>query len=209
MLGFPIGLLVANAGEWYIHKAWLHEFAIANRNSPFFSHITHHKRARLNQFNDEMYQDTMFKNQDMYHEKSGLVILAGVATVFIPVAPFFTAGVYYGLWNYWRVHKKSHLDPEYARKRIPWHYDHHMTSNQNANWCVTRPWFDYIMGTRVYTDVSVTETNPLGLELPKWLEKPLNRVAKKVLAKSYAKITKNSNQDIENNKLGIITALAS
>ena len=46
-----------------------------------------------------------------------------------------------------------------------------MTSNQNANWCVTKPWFDYILGTRVLTDVSHTETNPLAIKMPLWLEK--------------------------------------
>ena len=34
------------------------------------------------------------------------------------------------------------------REHLPWHYDHHMGPNQEANWCVTRPWFDYVMGTR-------------------------------------------------------------
>lgn len=31
---------------------------------------------------------------------------------------------------------------------MPWHYDHHMGPNQHKNWCVTKPWFDVIMGTR-------------------------------------------------------------
>ena len=40
------------------------------------------------------------------------------------------------------------MDPEWARENLPWHYDHHMGPNQDANWCVTRPWFDDLMGTR-------------------------------------------------------------
>ncbi len=171
MIGFPVGIFVANGMEWYFHKVWLHEFPSKNRNSPFFTHIAHHKRARLNSFHDEGYAESMFKNSEMYNEKSALIGLAAASTIFLPVAPFFTAGLYYGIWNYWKVHAKSHLDPEYAKKRIPWHYDHHMTSNQNANWCVTKPWFDYIMGTRVLTDVSHTETNPLAIKMPLWLEK--------------------------------------
>lgn len=35
------------------------------------------------------------------------------------------------------------------------HYDHHMNASQHANWCVTKPWFDYIMGTRVIADTGV------------------------------------------------------
>ncbi|CAI3115835.1 hypothetical protein MWMV17_MWMV17_00924 [Acinetobacter calcoaceticus] len=207
MLGFPVGVFVANGLEWYFHKVWLHEFPSQYRNSPFFTHIAHHKRARLNGFHDEGYAESMLKNAEIYNEKTALIGLAGAATIFLPVAPFFTAGLYYGLWNYWRVHAQSHLDPEYAKKRIPWHYDHHMTSNQNANWCVTRPWFDYIMGTRVTTEVSKTETNPLGIKLPKWVEKPINSAARRLLAKSFAKIDLNSRQDQSNLREGIEVSL--
>lgn len=207
MLGFPLGIFVANGLEWYFHKVWLHEFPTKYRNSPFFTHIAHHKRARLNNFHDEGYAESMFKNAEIYNEKTALIGLAGAATVFLPVAPFFTAGLYYEIWNYWRIHAKSHLDPEYAKNRIPWHYDHHMTSNQNANWCVTRPWFDYIMGTRVTTEVSKTETNPLGIQLPHWLEKRVNTFAHKILKKSFAKIDLNSQKDQSDLNKGIEVAL--
>ncbi|AHB91660.1 sterol desaturase family protein [Acinetobacter baumannii] len=207
MLGFPLGIFVANGLEWYFHKVWLHEFPTKYRNSPFFTHIAHHKRARLNNFHDEGYAESMFKNAEIYNEKTALIGLAGAATVFLPVAPFFTAGLYYGIWNYWRIHAKSHLDPEYAKNRIPWHYDHHMTSNQNANWCVTRPWFDYIMGTRVTTEVSKTETNPLGIQLTHWLEKRVNTFAHKILKKSFAKIDLNSQKDQSDLNKGIEVAL--
>ncbi|AGH35392.1 sterol desaturase family protein [Acinetobacter baumannii] len=207
MLGFPLGIFVANGLEWYFHKVWLHEFPTKYRNSPFFTHIAHHKRARLNNFHDEGYAESMFKNAEIYNEKTALIGLAGAATVFLPVAPFFTAGLYYGIWNYWRIHAKSHLDPEYAKNRIPWHYDHHMTSNQNANWCVTRPWFDYIMGTRVTTEVSKTETNPLGIQLPHWLEKRVNTFAHKILKKSFAKIDLNSQKNKSDLNKGIEVAL--
>lgn len=106
------------------------------------------------------------------------------------------------------MHKKSHLDPEYARTRIPWHYDHHMNANQNANWCVTRPWFDYIMGTRVISDSSITETNPLGMNLPPLLERQVNKIARKLLAKSYAKIDANSKLDNEQRQQGVSYSLA-
>lgn len=208
MLGFPVGVFVANGLEWYFHKVWLHEFAMKNRNSPLFTHIAHHKRARLNAFSDQGYAESLFKNAEIYHEKTALISLTVAATVFLPVAPFFTAGLYYGIYNYWRVHAKSHLDPAYAKKRIPWHYDHHMTSNQNANWCVTRPWFDYIMGTRVMTESSETETNPLGMQLPVWLETRVNKIARRLLPKSFARINVNSRIDQKNMRQGIEVTLA-
>ncbi len=58
----------------------------------FFTHIAHHKRARLNNFHDEGYAESMFKNAEIYNEKTALISLAGAATVFLPVAPFLQLG---------------------------------------------------------------------------------------------------------------------
>jgi sterol desaturase/sphingolipid hydroxylase (fatty acid hydroxylase superfamily) len=66
-----------------------------------------------------------------------------------PVAPFFCAAVWLSAYHYYRVHKKAHLDPAWAKAHVPWHYDHHMGPNQHANWCVTIPLMDHLMGTRV------------------------------------------------------------
>ena len=149
MLGFPVALLGVNAFEWYAHKVWLHEFPRKHRNSPFFTHIRHHKRARLNGFEDEGYTQSMWKDQEMFNEKAALIGLCVVFTPTVVVAPFFTIGVYYGAWQYWHKHSKAHLDPEWARKNLPWHYDHHMGKNQDANWGVTTDWVDRVVGTRI------------------------------------------------------------
>jgi sterol desaturase/sphingolipid hydroxylase (fatty acid hydroxylase superfamily) len=82
-------------------------------------------------------------------EVVGLAAAAALYAPLFPVAPFFTATMWWSMWNYHRVHKKAHLDPEWARQHVPWHYDHHMGPNQHKNWCVTKPWFDILMGTRV------------------------------------------------------------
>ncbi len=52
-----------------------------------------------------------------------------------------------------------------------------MNSNQDANWCVTKPWFDYLLGTRVISSADLQEQNPLGLSLPAPISKKLNRWA--------------------------------
>ena len=57
-----------------------------------------------------------------------------------------------------------------AREHLPWHVDHHLGRNQDTNWCVTKPWFDYIMGTRVLTSHGTPESTPLGIPLPKVIE---------------------------------------
>lgn len=208
MLGFPVALFVANGFEWYAHKVWLHEYPAKHRNSPFFTHIRHHKRSRLNGFADEGYRESMWKNQEMFNEKTALIGLAAASTVTLPVAPFFTLGLWYSAWNYWSVHSKCHLDPDYARNRIPWHYDHHMNANQDANWCVTRPWFDYIMGTRVFSEAAPAETNPLGITLPNIIEVPLNQLARRLLKKSYRRIDARSVQDKNEQQQGIALPVA-
>lgn len=188
MIGFPVAVVFSNAFEWYAHKYWLHEYAREHRNSPFFAHIRHHKRVRTNDFADTSYTATFLQNEGIYFEKSSLVALCAVTGVVAPVAPFFTLGTWYCAWNYYRQHSRAHRDPDWAREHLPWHFDHHMNANQDANWCVTRPWFDYIMGTRVKPDPAGGETNPLGLRLPAVVERPVNRLARRLLPRSYARL---------------------
>jgi sterol desaturase/sphingolipid hydroxylase (fatty acid hydroxylase superfamily) len=64
------------------------------------------------------------------------------------VAPGLAAAFIYSSVNYYYKHRKAHLDPEWAKRHLPWHVDHHMGPDQDANWCVTRPWADWLFGTR-------------------------------------------------------------
>jgi hypothetical protein len=34
-------------------------------------------------------------------------------------------------------------------KHMRWHVEHHLGKDQDKNWCVSQPWFDRILGTRV------------------------------------------------------------
>src|SRR5690606_15024611 len=98
------------------------------------------------------------------HSKEAFSLAAGAVAVapLFPVAPGFTMGLWYTMGNYYRVHRKAHENPEWARKYLPWHYDHHMGRDQEQNWCVTFPFWDYVMGTRVpYID---TETEKKDIE---------------------------------------------
>ena len=54
-----------------------------------------------------------------------------------------------------------------------------MNSNQDANWCVTKPWFDYVMGTRVVSSADLKEQNPFGVGLPAVLAKPITQAVEK------------------------------
>lgn len=83
-LQFCVGLLVANAGEWCMHRYLLH----------------------------------------YYGKRAG------------------------SFWAYhWEEHHYAHLKPYWAKKYLPWHYEHHLFDG-NSNWCVTYPLFDYLLSTR-------------------------------------------------------------
>lgn len=116
-----------------------------------------------------------------WRNKNEIISLAAAAgvfgLVFFPISKGMMAGSMYSALNYYYIHRRAHLEPEWARTKIPWHYDHHMNSNQDANWCVTKPWFDYILGTRVISSPDLQEQNPLGIALPRPLSALLNRGA--------------------------------
>ena len=75
----------------------------------------------------------------------GVLLHAPIAIWF----PYFFLMVVYSAIAYYYIHKRSHMDYVWARRYLPWHYDHHMGPNQHANSGVTGCWMDILMGTRV------------------------------------------------------------
>lgn len=199
MIGFPIALVVANGFEWVAHKYVLHGTPRPGkpRYSPvptsMRSHWAHHKVVRTENYTDGAYEEGL-SHWRTRNEVTSLLVLTGITTLALPVAPFFTLGTYYAAGRYFYVHRRSHMEPQWGKKHIPWHFDHHMNTNQDANWCVTRPWFDYLMGTRVVSNTALAETNPLGITLPRRIEAPLNRLAKRLLPASYARLEQGQQQ---------------
>lgn len=184
--GFLAGLVVANGFEWVAHKYILHGTHRAGkpRYSPvpdsMKSHWEHHREVRKTDFHDQGYVEGI-SNWRTKNEIISLAVVAGVfGTAFYPVSKGMSLAVLYCAGNYYYIHRRAHLEPEWAMKRIPWHYDHHMNSNQDANWCVTKPWFDYILGTRVISAPELQEVNPLGILLPPRLSDALTRAVNKV-----------------------------
>lgn len=148
MLGIPIAIAVSNATEWLIHKHVLHGMGRVRGTFWSFHWHEHHKNARTSGFVDRDYERSVFGWNAQGKEALGLLAGALMVTPLFPVAPWFVLTSYYTSYRYYRVHKRAHQDPEWARQHVPWHYDHHMGPNQDANWCVTKPWFDVLMGTR-------------------------------------------------------------
>ncbi len=148
MIGFPLALLYANAGEWLLHRYLLH--GPGKRKGSFWSfHFhEHHRASRRHDMFDDSYERPPLGLHAQGKETLGIALLVGVHLPLGLVAPGFTAGVVWSAVSYYRRHKRAHLDPGWARLHLPWHYDHHMGPDQDANWCVSRPWFDHLMGTR-------------------------------------------------------------
>ena len=147
MIGIPVALAASNVFEWYFHKHVLHGKGRHGGWWKFHLH-RHHANALVLQGYDPDYLKGFWRSEPQFKEVAGLVAVTLPFLPLLPVAPFFTGTVVYCSWNYYRCHKKAHLDPDWARRKLPWHYDHHMGPDQEANWCVTRPWADVWFGTR-------------------------------------------------------------
>ncbi|TCM70988.1 hypothetical protein EC844_101264 [Acinetobacter calcoaceticus] len=212
--GFVAGLVLANGFEWVAHKYLLHGTHRTGkpRYSPvptsMKSHWEHHREVRKHNFEDDSYVQGI-SHWRTKNEIGSLAVVAGITgLMFYPLSKGMTVAAVYSACNYYYVHRRSHLEPEWAKKTIPWHYDHHMNTNQDANWCVTKPWFDYLLGTRVISSADLLEQNPLGIRLPqgishwmrarveqyfpaKWVESPVQQIAA-VQAQSIESSTENA-----------------
>jgi sterol desaturase/sphingolipid hydroxylase (fatty acid hydroxylase superfamily) len=149
VIGIPLGLLAANAGEWLIHKHILHGLGANPRSFWSFHWHEHHRNARRMEGLDPCYHRGLLGWNAQSKEALGLAGAALLVLPLAPIAPFFTGAVIWSIVDYHRKHKRAHLDPAWARVHLPWHYDHHLGPDQHTNWCVTRPWFDRLLGTRV------------------------------------------------------------
>lgn len=149
MIGVPLGLLYANAAEWWIHKHVLHGDGKRKDSWWSFHFHEHHKAARGHDMYDPGYLRPTFGRHAQGREAIGVALLMVAHAPLLPIAPLFTATVWYSAVRYHRMHKRSHLDVEWGKRHMPWHYDHHMGLDQDQNWGVTRDWIDRLAGSRV------------------------------------------------------------
>lgn len=148
LLGFALGLVSSNALEWAVHKYVLHGLGRKKDSFWAFHWHEHHKTVRKTGGWDGMYEAPITRNKSKLKEAIGVMAGAVAATPLLAVSPGFVAAGWLSAGAYYYVHRKSHLDPEWGRKYVPWHVDHHLGPDQHKNWCVTTPLFDYVMGTR-------------------------------------------------------------
>ncbi|ANE54152.1 sterol desaturase family protein [Methylomonas sp. DH-1] len=147
-LQIACALLYANLGEWLMHKYLLHGLG-KNPGSIWAYHwYEHHRVCAEHGMLDPGYRSLKWAWNAQSKE---LAVLAGIVTLHLPLLfylPFFVMALYAALALYYYKHRRAHLDPEWAKRHLPWHYQHHLRAG-NGNWCVTWPWFDYLFGTRI------------------------------------------------------------
>jgi len=146
--GVPLGLFAANLTEWLAHRHMLH--GLGRRRASFWSFHwhEHHRAARRHGMVDPDYARSPFGWHAQGKEVFALALSGIPALAVLPWMPTLTATLLWCAVEYHRKHRRAHLDPEWARSHLPWHVDHHLGPDQDANWCVTRPWCDLLFGTR-------------------------------------------------------------
>ena len=143
-----MGIAYSQILEWVLHNKVLHGKRAINGKLFSFHFHHHHAITRKNDGLDPMYKQSPFQRNGPSKELRALALLALPHIAVLPIVPFFIFGTYIGAIRYYYVHRKSHIDLEWAKENVPWHYDHHMGPNQHANWGVTGCWVDVLMGTR-------------------------------------------------------------
>jgi len=148
LLSIPLAIVYSHLLEWVLHKYVLHGLG-KNKKSPWASHWhVHHRRSRHNDNYDEDYHKGFF-DKTVRSEILGLGFLSIMHIPTIMLSPLFYFALVVSGIRYYQIHKRSHLDLEWAKKYVPWHYDHHMGKNQDVNWGVTTDWIDKVTGTRM------------------------------------------------------------
>jgi hypothetical protein len=139
-----LAVLYASFLEWGLHKYVLHKMG-KKKKSIWASHFyTHHRHAV--KFNGG---DPDYLKWNLSPEIKGLTFLTiAHAPIAWLSAPAYITMIFYTL-AYYYAHRKSHLDPMWGWKYIPWHMDHHLGRAKEKNWCVLVPVADYALGTRV------------------------------------------------------------
>ncbi len=147
LLGFPLGLLAENAGEWLMHRYILHRLG-RRPGSLWNYHLNeHHLVCRQNGMIDPGYEKLPLRWNTQGKEAVFLLLVVLFHVPLWRMFPGYVAGMYFALGFYYYKHRKSHLDPAWARSQLGWHYRHHMGDNMEADWCITWNWFDRLMKT--------------------------------------------------------------
>ena len=136
-------IFIANFYEWFFHKYVLHMLGKRKNNYWNFHWHQHHRLSRKLFFKDPTYKNGIYGKELV---SLGVLWVAHVPLLWTWPIVFWSLGVYGLIYVY--VHRKAHVDTAWGKSWLPWHYDHHMGKDQEKNWCVVFPLFDWITCTR-------------------------------------------------------------
>ena len=138
MFGFIIGFLYGSLLEYMIHRFVFHKLGHKKKSIWSYHLRGHHVLSRKNNFID------LTESQA---ESVGMMLLVLVHTplFFVSFGAWLGVTLYALAFKY--LHGLQHKHPEFTKKYMKWHWDHHMKS-PNKNFGVVVPWMDYFFGTR-------------------------------------------------------------
>ena len=144
---FVLAFIYGGVSEWALHKYVLHGLG-KNKKSIFSFHWhSHHKICRKNDNRDKNYTQRPI-SKPIKKELFSLLLLIWAHVIFLFIEPYFFLGLVLYTGRYFYMHRRAHVDTEWGKNNIPWHYDHHMGKNQDANYGVTVEWPDKLFNTR-------------------------------------------------------------
>ena len=126
MLGFVLGFLYGSILEYVIHRYVFHKLG-KKKNSIFSYHLI----------------DLTMSKVEFY----GLIALVAIHLPVLYISFGFWLGVTLFAIAFKILHGIQHANPEFTKKYMKWHWDHHM-KNPNENYGVVATWSDWIFGTR-------------------------------------------------------------
>ena len=140
-----IGWLYGHIFEYIAHKHVLHNKKKFKK--VFRNHFkTHHNASRKNKMYDKNYSR-------LVSSKFEIVSLLSILILHFPVVfilPYFYGMIVWSVMSYYLIHRLSHLNIEWGKKWLPWHYEHHMGKDQHINWGVRLPIVDKFLKTSNY-----------------------------------------------------------
>lgn len=129
--------------EWFFHIA-LHD---RKRFRGGFKHHfgVHHNQSRKNKMFDKNYLNPL--NKESWFEPLGLSLLSIVHFPIFYFFPVVYVTLLFSMLSYYYHHRKAHIDVEWGKQNMPWHYEHHMGKDQHKNWGVRTNIIDKIFNT--------------------------------------------------------------
>ncbi len=118
--GVPLGLALSNLTEWLAHKYMLHGLGRRRQSFWSFHWHEHHRASRKGGMHDPDYERPPFGWHAQGKEIAALALTVVPALAAARTMPTLSLTMLWCAWDYYRKHKRAHLDPAWAREHLPW-----------------------------------------------------------------------------------------